>query len=94
MLEKNGVVRTATQVTHGNIGFGLCCGSPFRTADVLSGRPVEIGAGFGLDFRQSSYTIPPFGPGTTLATSRRNCLRVGTDDAPNFGPETATSILK
>src|SRR6516225_3785287 len=38
--------------------------------------------------------MPPFGLGTTLVMSRTNCFRDGTDDAPNFGPDTATSIFK
>src|SRR5580698_1949941 len=46
------------------------------------------------DFSQASYTVPPLGLGTALVTSRRNSFRLGTADAPNFDPETATSILK
>src|SRR6478672_2465191 len=38
--------------------------------------------------------MPPLGLGTTRVTSRINCLSVGTDDAPNLEPDTATSILK
>ena len=36
----------------------------------------------------------PSGLGTALVTSRKNCFRLGTAEAPNFGPETATSMLK
>src|SRR5712692_1757823 len=47
-----------------------------------------------LALRQTSYRVPPCGLGITLVRSRRNSFRLGTDDAPNFGPETATSTLK
>src|SRR5437763_8399837 len=51
-------------------------------------------AGDWADFSQFSYTVPPFGLGTDLVMSRTNCFRDGTAEAPNFWPETATSMLK
>src|ERR1700751_5220659 len=79
MLKKGGVIRPAAQITNGDVRLHL----RRRQAVVFSNR-----------FCQASYTVPPLGLGTTLVTSRRNCLRLGTAEPPNFAPETATSILK
>src|SRR3974390_1719466 len=49
---------------------------------------------FSLAAFHCSYTLPPLGLGTACDTSRRYCFRLGTADAPKFGPATATSMLK
>src|SRR5204863_1703287 len=71
-----------------------CAAGGRRVSPTASdGDCVESASGCAA-FCQASYTVPPFGLGTTLVTSRRNCFRLGTADAPNFAPDTATSTLK
>ena len=83
MLQEDGVVRTAAQISDRHIG------SPARpalgrTADV----PAQLAYGIGFLLACSS---PFFVDRSALwarhdfVTSRINCLSVGTDDAPNFG---------
>jgi len=93
MLQEDGVVRSATQVADRDIRLALGCGGTFVPPMSCCGSPLSIRSRLtGLSPIVIEHAA--LGPGTTFATSRRNMAQRGTDDAPNFGPETATSMLK
>src|SRR4029077_11152293 len=72
----------------------VCAAGGRRLSPIASvGDCVDTPPGWSA-FCQASYTVPPLGAGTALVTSRRNCFRLGTEEAPNLEPETATSTLK